>query len=354
MRPYRRNTSTKQDANYHLAIVNMKSLRILIIQLVAPLLLIKLSLAEGNGQEGHNSNIRFDPDDDGNTVSCTIAPYTDVDNYFKPKEGQCLDPNSTSTGNSTTSPLELSTLPSAALQRLAVAYAPVLFFHPLEKYSLSSVDATFAKPSRGKIYQRSKGDVLIDDQLNLTTLLKTSRDPVWALKSSSFHFTLEEHASEMYDSKPEDRFGDGYDDTGKSKAKIYYNAFDSGNGTWTINYWLYYEYNGEGNQGVVTTSEGNDPRYIRYQLRPYGVHEGDWENLSVMFCPPASVADIMDDALSEPLAVHYRQHSWSHLTDCTRGECKFYKETHHPVGFVALNSHATYVDSANDLIYINH
>ena len=312
---------------------------------VAPvlLLLLLLSVTAANGQE----NARFDPDADGNTVRCTIAPYTDVDNYFKPKEGQCRGRDGFESG------LELDQVHSASIHRLAVAYAPVLFFHPLEKYSLSSVDATFARPGRGKLWQNSGGVHKIDDRLNLTTLLETSRDPVWALQSSSFFFTLDDYVREMYYSGPNERFGDGYDENGKSKAKIYYNVFEAGNGTWTFNYWLYYEFNGEGNMGVVTTPSGEATRYTRFQMKPYGVHEGDWEAISVIVCPPANVFDIENGNVPEPLAIHFRQHSWGQVTDCTRGECKFYKDTYNPVGFVALNSHATYVDSADDLVYVN-
>jgi len=69
---------------------------------------------------------------------------------------------------------------------------------------------------------------------------------VWALRSSDFYFSLQERAKDMYHSLPDERFGDGYDEDGKSKARIYYNAYESGNGTWTFNYWLYYQFNGEG------------------------------------------------------------------------------------------------------------
>lgn len=315
-----------------------------------------------------NGNIRFDPDADGNTVPCTITPYTDLENYFQPKEGQCASAAEEALAVDLDSLRENNT---EALHHLAVHYAPVIFFHPLEKYTLSSVNYTFSDPNRGKIYLGST-DNLVDDQLNLTTLLRTTRDHLWSLKSTDFYFTLDEYVKEMYNSTPDQTFGDGFDaSTGKSKASIYYNVFDSGNGTWAINYWLYYEYNGEVNMGVVTAATpgssdqeqggrgGN--RYTRFLLKPYGIHEGDWEAVSVMICPPSSLSDVINndnnetsgDAWPEPLAVHYRQHSWGQITDCTKGECKFYKETHHPVAFSALNSHATYVDSAEDIVYVN-
>lgn len=105
--------------------------------------------------------------------------------------------------------------------------------------------------------------------------------------------------------------------------------------------------------GIVSTPIGDKTRYTRFHLKPYGIHEGDWEAISVIVCPPFNVFDIENDNVPEPLAIHFRQHSWGQLTDCTQGECKFYKDTYHPVGFAALNSHATYVDSADELVYVN-
>lgn len=203
-----------------------------------------LSLSRSaQGQQQNPNSIRFDPDANDTTATCAIAPYTDTDNYFQPQEDQCT---------STSNPLDLNSLDKASLDSIAVQYAPVIFFHPLEKYTLSSVVDTFNQTTAGKIYDRNGGNDLIDDTLNLTTLLRTSRDPIWALGSTKFYFSLEELAEEMYNSTPDARYGDGYDETtGKSKATIYYNAFESGNGTWTFNYYLWYPYNGEGNMGVV-------------------------------------------------------------------------------------------------------
>ncbi|CAB9524295.1 expressed unknown protein [Seminavis robusta] len=301
-----------------------------------------------------SGNIRFDPDADGNTLVCTSAAHSNVDDYFRPSQGQCDDPYQNSTRMDDPL-LTIDTISPILLQNLAVAYAPVIFFHPLERYTMSSVDATFSLPGRGKIYQTTGGgEKLIQDRLNMTTLLRTSRDPLWAPKSSSFYFTLEEYIKEQYYAKPTEQFGDGFDETtGKSKAKIYYNVFDSGNGTWTFNYWLYYEFNGEANMGMVTTSEDVGTRFWGFLMKPYGVHEGDFEAVSVMVCPPASETAAFEELVPEPLAVQYRQHNWAQLTDCTQGECKFYKDTYHPVGFSALNSHATYPESANEIVYIN-
>lgn len=309
----------------------------------------KLTTTAADDSDTKKQNEKFDPDAD-NTLDCSIPPYQDTENYFRPVEGQCLATASSLTGTG----LQLEGLHRAALHRLAVAYAPVIYFHPLEKYTLSSVENTFSNPDAGRIWSMNQENEIFDPQLNLTTLLRTSRDPVLGLKSKQYFFERDIWL-EMYDSPPSARYGDGYDSDGRSKAKIYYNAFESGNGTWTFNYYLYYEYNGEGNMGIVSSNEGPEGQnvigYTQFQLRPYGTHEGDWESLSVMVCPPVSNADIFDDNIPEPLAVHYRQHSWGTISDCTQGECKFYRDTYHPVGFCALNSHATYQESAEELIY---
>ena len=71
---------------------------------------------------------------------------------------------------------------------------------------MSSVDATFADPDGGRIYRMSQGNEIIDQQLNLTTLLKTSRDPVWGLNSKGFFFERD-IAIDQYFSEPESRWG---------------------------------------------------------------------------------------------------------------------------------------------------
>lgn len=303
-------------------------------------------LSRAQPQRDDRGNIQIDPDAD-NTVPCGIPAYQDPDNYFQPQEGFC---------SSLSSAPSLDTIDENYLHQLAVAYAPVVFFHPLEKYTLSAVNYTLSNDNSttGRIYRQTKEDVdpyLVNNNLNTTFLLQTTRDPIYALNPASFYFETDQ-AKEMYWSDLDSRFGDGYDSaTGISKAPLYYNVYETGNGTWTFNYWLYFPYNGEGGMGVLSTYQGKN-RYTRFTMKPYGIHEGDWEGINVMVCqpPPGDESTIVFN-VNPPLAVKYHQHEWSELLDCTQGECKFYKDSFHPVGFTALNSHATYSESVAEMVY---
>jgi len=54
---------------------------------------------------------------------------------------------------------------------------------------------------------------------------------------------------------------------------------------------------------------------------------------------------------TQPVAVSYKQQQWQQITDCTGGDCTFYKDTIHPVGFLALNSHATYPMTSKEIVF---
>ena len=100
-------------------------------------------------------------------------------------------------------------------------------------------------------------------------------------------------------------------------------------------------------------------KYTRFTLKPYGIHEEDWESINVMICAGGNADEgssktnnNTDTAIFDPpLATKFHQHEWSVITDCTIGDCKFYKDTFHPVGFTALNSHATYSQSSKEIVY---
>ena len=101
-------------------------------------------------------------------------------------------------------------------------------------------------------------------------------------------------------------------------------------------------------------------KYTPFTLKPYGIHEGDWESINVMICAGGNADEGSSSAnnnatdttiFDPPLATKFHQHEWSVITDCTIGECKFYKDTFHPVGFTALNSHATYSQSSKEIVY---
>ena len=190
------------------------------------------------------------------------------------------------------------------------------------------------QPTKGRIYLNHNGLKLYDPELTPFSLQATTRDRNEVMHSHRFYF---EH-----DLDNEYKSGDGFDSNGISKAPIYYRAFDSGNGTVTINYFMYYTWNGAAQFGVMTSY--NRPfSYIRFRVPPFGVHEGDWESISVTVCK--------SEIVSQPLAVTYRQHDFGQVVDCTTGQCTFQKDAPtHPVGFVALGTHGVYPFSAKEVV----
>jgi phosphatidylglycerophosphate synthase len=271
-------------------------------------------------------NSRFDPADE-DILSCTIPPYQDGSlNYLPVPQGYCPQQE-----------YLLQNMTEQVLDELAVAYAPVLFYHPLERYSMAAVDYTFEDPSAGRImYENGKFSEVFDDTLNQTALLLSARDRNLGINSNRYYF---EHILDSYYVA-----GAGFDDVGKSRAPIYYNAFQWDDNTWVFTYHFYYTVNGYGNLAMVTSYRGN-VSFTRFTAGPYDGHEGDWESMSVMVCPSTIP--------TQPIAVSYTTQIWNQITDCTAGDCTFYKNSIHPVGFVALNSHATYPTASKEIVFAN-
>jgi hypothetical protein len=294
--------------------------------LVLLLLLIPQLVCAQQDLAAFPENTRFDPSD-GEISPCTIPPYQDGSlNYLPPPQGYCPEQQS---------PLENMT--QQVLDELAVAYAPVLFYHPLERYSMAAVDFTFKDPSAGRVmYENGKFSEVFDDTLNQTALLLSTRDRNIGINSHRYYF---EHVLD-----PDYVAGAGFDDGGRSRAPIYYNAFQWENNTWVFTYHFYYTVNGYANVGMATSYNRN-VSYTRFTAGPYDGHEGDWESMSVMVCPSAIP--------TQPIAVSYTQQTWNQITDCTAGDCTFYKNSIHPVGFVALNSHATYPTASKEIVFAN-
>jgi len=206
-------------------------------------------------------------------------------------------------------------------------------------------------------YQFSDGVYLqtIDERLNLTTLLKTTRDLDTSFNAHEYF--LAHNLTEEYMN------GAGYDEfldenntsTGHrlSRAPIYYNVIDSGNNTWTFNYFFYYAFHGYSN--MISVPSNGTRSYTPFLLSPVGMHEGDWEGTSVKVCQ-TSIEDQDGDVptkqqLPKPIAITYRQHDFTEITDCTQGECHFFEDSYHPMGFVALFSHATYPFPSYNHVY---
>jgi hypothetical protein len=294
-------------------------------------------------------NQRFDPFSDTvnpliEDLTCTTPPYQNAsqeETYLPPPEGACPD----APDDRELSPEEL--------HQLAVAYAPVLFFHPLEQYTLQSVRELFRDPALGKIQERLEegwnAQQVWDDTLNLTALLLSTRDPDVGLHASRFFVQrqLWEDDDDAATSTPF-LYGAGFNASGYSNAVIYYNSFPWHNRTLVFNYYYFYSFRGFSGMALFrhtnNASSSLSPEPTQFSIPPYGAHASDWKTLSVMVCNSANV--------SEPLAVRYDQGpQQSQITSCTVGECVFYQnDTYHPVAFVALDSHAMYPVSSQMIV----
>jgi hypothetical protein len=291
------------------------------------------SLQQSSSGSG-SSNTQFDPDD-AFITTCSIPNYQ--------QEGSDYVAPDTSTCASFQGDESLLT-DSSIIQLLANAYAPVLFFHPLEQYTLETVNATFRDPSAGRV---SFDDDVFDETLNQTAMLLSSRDLKLALNKDRYSFGRDQ--SKTYQA------GAGFDGTtGQSRAPIYYNTFEYDDYAIVINYHFYYTYHGSATFGVIGYYL-NETYYTSFKTSPFGAHEGDWQGMSVMVCKSA-VAEVMDATSTTttttmaPLAVSYKQYKSREVMDCTAGECTFYKETIRPVGFVARATHATYAVTTTNMV----
>jgi hypothetical protein len=287
-------------------------------------------------------------------ADCSIPPLQNPDNYFQAEDGRAFC--------SSSSAASVGAVSEEDIHALAVAYAPVLFFHPLEEYTLQTADTIFTDPSKGNIFKDVDGEyILVDDTLNLTSLLLTSQGPEGII-SGDTHFFEYTDPGEEYKRGAGFTFDGEVPNRGLSQASIYYNVVDYSDrgGTWVINYFFYYAWQGPQTFGFST----GDRRYYTVELDPYAKHEGDWEAMSVLICAPEDGAiqstpnqqqqqQQADPAvLPQPLAVTYQQHSFSQITDCTKGECIFWKDTKiNPVGFVSLGIHATYPVASRNIVY---
>lgn len=278
------------------------------------------------GQRVLQENRRFNPEDRVPPNQCDIPPVPHATN---------VEPDVTTFCPSTQ--VSLSNLTVDQQTEIATAYAPVLFFHPLEPYSMQSVGAILDDPSKGRIlYKGSRNrEIVFSDTLNLTKLIETARDLNLGLGKQNY-FLEQKLAKDYVD-------GAGFDDQGRSNAPIYYNMFQHPNGSWIINYFMFYAYHGASDIGVSMAVARSRP-FVTFNLRPYGEHEGDWQSMSIMLCP--SVSEV-----AKPLAVSYTQRTWRQITDCTAGECVFYNDSIRPVGFVARASHSIYPSSSSRMIY---
>jgi hypothetical protein len=208
-------------------------------------------------------------------------------------------------------------------------------------------------------------------------LLRTTRDFDIGINSASFFLQRQlleptndddddtTNSSTSSSSSSSYMYGAGFNGSGYSKASIYYISYTWYNDTTLVfNYYYLYAFRrfsgltlysgGSGNSSSSSSSSSSNhdtttptstppPDQTNFLIPPYGAHASHWKTISVMVCNSASI--------SQPLAVRYDQGTTqSQITSCTMGECVFYKDTYHPVGFVALESHSIYPISAQTVV----
>ena len=212
-------------------------------------------------------------------------------------------------------------------QTLAWKFAPVLKFHPLERYHLQSMSTWFDQASVHltdfKEYPNSTYNFILANQ--------TNRD---LLGPRTFATLL--NATSDTDAARRERvlLGAPFVD-GKSTADVFYTVTDYSDSLWMYNFNLFYSWNGCSNQNVALSFNGTTD-VQGYIMCPAGVHEADLERMSMLVCKS-------DQKIKQ---IAYSQHSWNEVRDCqVEGQCLFDEETGNPISYVALEGHGNYPES---------
>jgi len=199
------------------------------------------------------------------------------------------------------------------IESIAVKYAPVVYFSPIEEYTLADPMSVFE--GDGKIVS-STGT---QDTLDLSTLADIGATDQYIDKTP---------LSEEY------LAGAGYDENGQSMAPVYFTYADLGDNVWVLNYYYFFAYVGKITMGYQDPAAG----YSQFQVAPFGQHDGDWQTISVVICASSEA-----EPVASPLAVQYYGLAQSQITDCGQDECTFYADTTtHVVAFSALGTHSMY------------
>eukprot|EP00475_Leptophrys_vorax_P044626 TRINITY_DN9013_c0_g1_i5.p1 TRINITY_DN9013_c0_g1~~TRINITY_DN9013_c0_g1_i5.p1 ORF type:complete len:746 (-),score=152.93 TRINITY_DN9013_c0_g1_i5:134-2371(-) len=215
---------------------------------------------------------------------------------------------------------------------LAVQFAPVVYFHPLETMFLAEPDATFFQ---GSAYIPLTGGLV--SLSNPSEVFSLIYSPTYRM------FTLDSYMTLLNNSDYDQIVtGAAFDANGNSTASIYYTVIeDESTNTVVFSYNMYYAATGCSNQLMAANASSiSNPMILNYLLCNLGLQEANWQNVRVRVC--ASSLEIVQIA--------YNQHSWNEILDCTQGECMF-DEANHPMVYAALNSHASYGYESDNIIY---
>ncbi len=101
---------------------------------------------------------------------------------------------------------------------------------------------------------------------------------------------------------------------------------------------------------------------LEVSSNPFLLYHDIYSDTALSYCHCSLLGTVCQQTLNggnntnstnqEPIAVTYSQHhDATQTTDCTQGECHFFENTTHPVGFVGLSSHSTYPFPSYNHVY---
>lgn len=220
-------------------------------------------------------------------------------------------------------------------------YAPIVYVHPLELYLWQDAALWYNKSAMFMqdylpAYRLDNGTWVT----NSTYGFMFDTDATELLFEPRTFATIANNSELTQPQKDAIIKGAPLDAHNVSTAPVYYTVTELNNGTWYYNYNLYYSWNGCSNQAMAISINGSHD-VLDYVACPLGVHEGDWERVSLLVCAETG----------EMEQVSYSQHSWweTRLADnVTYEEVDGVK---HPVAYSALESHANYFDDDQMMVY---
>jgi hypothetical protein len=136
--------------------------------------------------------------------------------------------------------------------------------------------------------------------------------------------------------------GAPFDAAGDSAARVHYTVANlTGNEAyWVYNFNLFYAWNGCSSQAIALGIDGA-ATVTDYLMCPPGVHEADFERVSVLVCK----SDL------QAKRVAYSQHAWAEERDCTQpGACPLTAEGN-PEVWTALEGHGNYAEASPLMVY---
>eukprot|EP00121_Abeoforma_whisleri_P005088 Awhi_evm1s4604 len=121
-------------------------------------------------------------------------------------------------------PADSSSISVDNAYRIAHLYAPKLFHHQLEKYTMADPEDHLYM-GNGSIYRKTKDSSVYHAELNRENLFDTARNLNQSAFSNKYWFN-------RTDDNENWKFGSGFHANGTSKAPLHYNVYDYDENTW--------------------------------------------------------------------------------------------------------------------------